>query len=160
MERELVKGLKNRLKTAVLDVLYENVPITVPTTLVDQEIKNSMQPYAERAKKMGLKIEDLNLPADMFESQAKRRVALGLLLGEIIQKNSLTVDADKVRAVIDDMAKSYEKPEEVVNWYYADKTRLNDVQQMVLEDQAVEWVLSQTTVTDQTISFADVMESN
>jgi trigger factor len=94
----------------------------------------------------------------MFENQAKRRVALGLILGEIIQKNDIKVDADKVRAVIDDMAKSYEKPEDVVNWYYADNSRLNDVQQMVLEDQAVAWVIERAKVTDQSVGFEDVMD--
>ncbi|MGZ4958185.1 MAG: trigger factor [Methylomonas sp.] len=158
MERELVQGLKNKLKNGVMDALYENIAITTPNALIDQEIQAMMQPYAERAKKMRLKLEDLQLPRDMFESQAKRRVALGLILGEIIQKNDIKIDADKVRSVIEDMAKSYEKPEDVINWYYADKKRLNDVQQMVLEDQAVEWVVSQAKITDETVGFSDVME--
>jgi len=130
----------------------------MPNGLIDQEIQALMKPYAERAKNMRLKLEDLNLPRDAFEAQAKRRVALGLILGEIIQKNDIKVDADKVRAVIDDMAKSYERPEDVVNWYYADKARLNDVQQMVLEDQAVAWIVSQAKITDVTVGFDDVME--
>ena len=158
MERELLQGLKAKLKTAVMDVLYANVPVTLPNALIDQEVQALMKPYAERAKNMRLKLEDLNLPKDVFEDQARRRVALGLILGEIIQKNNISVDADKVRAAIDDMAKSYEKPEDVVNWYYADKSRLTDVQQVVLEDQAVDWVVTQAQVTEQTISFDDVME--
>jgi trigger factor len=158
MERELVQGLKNKLKTAVMDALYEKVAIATPNALIDQEIQAMMKPYAERAKKMRLKLEDLQLPRDMFETQAKRRVALGLILGEIIQKNDIKIDADKVRSVIEDMAKSYEKPEDVINWYYADKDRLNDVQQMVLEDQAVDWVVSQSKITDETVGFSDVME--
>ncbi|PKD41595.1 trigger factor [Methylomonas sp. Kb3] len=158
MERELNQGLKNKLKNAVMDALYENIVIAMPNALVDQEIQALMKPYAERAKNMRLKLEDLNLPRDAFEAQAKRRVALGLILGEIIQKNDIKVDADKVRAVIDDMAKSYERPEDVVNWYYADKARLNDVQQMVLEDQAVAWIVSQAKITDVTVGFDDVME--
>lgn len=158
MERELTQGLKNKLKNAVMDALYENVKITLPNALIDQEIQSLMKPYTERASKAKLKLEDLNLPRDMFENQAKRRVALGLILGEIIQKNEIKIDADKVRAVIDDMAKSYEKPEDVVNWYYADNSRLNDVQQMVLEDQAVAWVIERARVTDQSVGFEDVME--
>lgn len=158
MERELTQGLKAKLKTAVLDALFENVNVSIPNALIDQEVQALRKPYAERAKKMRLKLEDLNLPSEMFEDQAKRRVALGLIMGEIIQKNELAVDADKVRAVIDDMAKSYERPEDVVNWYYADKSRLNDVQQMVLEDQAVAWIIEQAQVTDQTIGFDEVME--
>ncbi|MCQ8180445.1 trigger factor [Methylomonas sp. SURF-1] len=158
MERELAQGLKNKLKTAVMDALFEHVPVSIPNALIDQEIQALMKPYAERAKNMRLKLEDLNLPRDMFEEQAKRRVALGLILGEIIHKNELKVDADKVRAVVEDMAKSYERPEDVVNWYYADKSRLNDVQQMVLEDQAVAWIVGQAKVADVTVGFDQVME--
>lgn len=158
MERELAQGLKSKLKTAVMDALFEHVPVSIPNALIDQEIQALMKPYAERAKNMRLKLEDLNLPRDMFEEQAKRRVALGLILGEIIHKNELKVDADKVRAVVEDMAKSYERPEDVVNWYYADKSRLNDVQQMVLEDQAVAWIVGQAKVADVTVGFDQVME--
>ncbi|AEG02613.1 trigger factor [Methylomonas methanica] len=158
MERELEQGLKNKLKTAVMDALFEHVQITLPNALIDQEIQALMKPYAERAGKAKLKLEDLNLPQDMFENQAKRRVALGLILGEIIQKNDIKIDADKVRATIEDMAKSYEKPEDVINWYYADNSRLNDVQQMVLEDQAVAWVIERARVVDQSVAFEDVMD--
>ena len=158
MERELEQGLKNKLKNNVLDALFENVNITLPNTLIDQEVQALMKPYAERAGKAKLKLEDLNLPRDIFENQAKRRVALGLILGEVIQKNAIKADADKVRSVIEDMAKSYERPEDVVNWYYADNSRLNDVQQMVLEDQAVAWVVERARVTDQSVGFEDVMD--
>jgi len=158
MERELVQGLKIKFKNTVLDALYERANITVPNALIDQEIRSLMKPYAERAKAMRLKLEDLNLPSSMFEEQAKRRVALGLIVGEVIQKNQIRVDDDKVRAVIDDMSKSYEAPEDVVNWYYADKSRLSDVQQMVLEDQAVEWVVERAKVNEQNFTFDEVME--
>jgi trigger factor len=158
MARELVQGLKNKLKTAVMDALFEHVKISLPNALIDQEVQALMKPYAERAGKVGMKLKDLNLPQDMFENQARRRVALGLVLGEIIRKNEIKIDADKVRTVIEDMAKSYEKPDDVVNWYYSDDSRLNDVQQMVLEDQAVEWVIQRANVTDQSITFEDVMD--
>ena len=158
MERELEQGLKNKLKTAVMDALFEHVKITLPNALIDQEVQVLMKPYAERASKAGMKLADLNLPQDMFENQARRRVALGLVLGEIIRKNEIKIDSDKVRAVIEDMAQSYEKPEDVVNWYYSDDSRLNDVQQLVLEDQAVEWVLERAKVTDQSVAFEDVMD--
>ena len=158
MERELVQGLKNKLKTAVMDALFEHVKISLPNALIDQEVQALIKPYADRASKARMKLEDLNLPQDMFENQARRRVALGLVLGEIIRKNEIKIDADKVRSVIEDMAKSYEKPEDVVNWYYSDDSRLNDVQQMVLEDQAVEWVLERAKITDTSVGFEDVMD--
>jgi trigger factor len=98
------------------------------------------------------------LPRDVFEGQAKRRVALGLILGEIIKKNAIQLDSNKVRSTIEDMAKSYERPEDVVAWYYSDESRLSDVQQMVLEDQTIEWLVSQAKVSDETVNFSDVMD--
>ncbi len=157
MERELEQALRGKLKTAVMDALYEKIQIAVPNTLIDQEVENMMKPYLETAKRQKMKLEDLKLPRDVFEDQAKRRVALGLILGEIIHKNDIKVDGDKVRATIEDMAKSYERPEDVINWYYSDESRLNDVQQMVLEDQSIEWLVARAKVSDETINFNDVM---
>ena len=158
MERELEQALRGKLKSAVMDALYEKIPLTVPNTLVDMEIEHLMKPYIETAKRQKMKLEDLKLPRDAFEGQAKRRVALGLILSEIIQKNAIKLDDNKVRSTIEDMATSYERPEDVVNWYYSDKNRLSDVQQMVLEDQAIEWLVSQAKVSEETVNFSDVMD--
>jgi len=158
MERELALGLKGRLKNSVMDALYEKMQITVPAALIDQEIQNMMKPYEANAKKQNMKLEDLDIPRDMIEDQAKRRVALGLLLGEIIQKNEIKVDDAKVRTTIEEMASSYERPEDVIDWYYSDETRLNEVKQMVMEDQTVEWIVNQAQVTEENVSFDDVMD--
>jgi len=158
MERELEQALRGKLKSAVMDALYEKIQLTVPATLVDMEVENLMKPYIETAKRQKMKLEDLKLPRDVFEGQAKRRVALGLILGEIIQKNAIKLDSNKVRSTIEDMAKSYERPDDVINWYYSDESRLNDVQQMVLEDQAIEWLVAQAKVSDETVNFSDVMD--
>jgi trigger factor len=157
MERELEQALRGKLKNAVMDALYEKVQVTVPNTLVDEEIENMMKPYIETAKRQKMKLEDMKLPRDAFEEQARRRVALGLILGEIIHKNEIKVDSNKVRSTIEDMAKSYERPEDVVNWYYSDESRLNDVQQMVLEDQTVEWLVAKAKVSEEKVNFNDVM---
>lgn len=158
MERELERALHAELKTSVLDALNDHINLAVPKALVDQEINNMMQPYAENAKKYNLKLEDLNLPRDMFETQAKRRVALGLILGDIIEVQKIKADEDKVRSTIEDLAQSYENPQEVVEWYYADKKRLNDIRQVVLENQTVDWIISQIKITDKNVSFNEVMD--
>ena len=158
MERELVQALRSKLKTAVMDALCDKIKLTVPNTMVDVEVESLMKPYIETAKRQKMKLEDLKLPRDVFEDQAKRRVALGLILGEIIQTKSIELDANKVRSTIEEMSKSYERPEEVVAWYYSDETRLNEVQQMVLEDQVVEWLVAQAKVSDETVNFTDVMD--
>ena len=158
LTRELKQVLRGKLKNAVMDALYAKFQIAVPTALIDEEAERLMTPYIESAKRQKIKPEDMNLPRDAFEEQAKRRVALGLILGEVIQKNAVELDADKVRSTVEDLSKSYESPEDVVAWYYADEKRLHDVQQMVLEDQVVEWLVAQAKVTDETVSFSDVMD--
>ncbi|MGZ5051146.1 MAG: trigger factor [Methylobacter sp.] len=157
LESELEQALRGKLKNNVLEALYEKVQFTVPNALVDQEVESMMKPYLETAKRQKVKLEDLKLPRDMFEEQAKRRVALGLILGEIIHKNDIKLDDTKVRSTIEDMSKSYERPEDVINWYYADETRLNDVKQMVLENQTIDWIVERVKVSDETISFSDAM---
>lgn len=158
MERELVQGLNDQLKNAVMDALYEKVQITIPNALLVQEVQNIMKPYQTNAKKQNMNLEDLDLPKELFEEQAKRRVALGLILGEIIKKNEIKVDETKVRSTIEEMAKGYEKPEDVVGWYYADESRLNEIKQMVLEDQTVDWIVSQVQVSDEKVSFEEIMK--
>ena len=158
MERELAQALQNRLKNSVMDALYEKIQFTVPNVLVDQETEKLMQPYIETAKRRNIKLEEMPIERELLAEQAKRRVALGLILGEIIHKNNITLDSNKVRSTIEDMSKSYEHPEQVVNWYYADQSRLNDVQQMVLENQTIDWLVAQANVTEQTMMFSDAMD--
>lgn len=159
MERELEQALRGNLKNAVMDVVYEKIQVTVPNALIDEEVENLMKPYKENARKRKVKLEDLQLPRDMFEEQARRRVALGLILGEVIKQNGIKVDNDKVRSVVEDMSRNYERPQDVIDWYYRDEKRLSDVQQMVLEDQSVEWLTSQAKITDRPMSFNDVMQN-
>jgi len=158
MQRELAVALKNRLKNSVMDALYANVEVALPTTMVDQEVESLMKPYIENAKKQNLDINDVKPAAANFEEQAKRRVGLGLILAEVIQKNEIKAESSAVKEVIDGLAESYEKPEEVVSWYYGDEKRLAEVEQMVLEDAAVDWVLTKAKVAEETLSFSSVME--
>ncbi|MEQ1543676.1 trigger factor [Methyloglobulus sp.] len=160
MQRELTQALHGKLKNSVLEALYEKIQPPVPSVLIDEEIQTLMKPYLESAKRNKLKQADLQLPKEMFKDQAQRRVALGLILGEIIHIKEIKVDDEKVRTTIEDMAKSYEQPEAYVSWYYSDKSRLQGVQQMVLEDQTVEWLVSQAKISDETVGFSDIMDAN
>jgi len=159
MQRELDQALKSRLKNAVMDALYATVPVALPVVMIDQEVEILMKPYYENAKKRNVDINDVKPANADFEDQAKRRVALGLILAEIIQQNEIKAGDDQVRVVIDEMAASYEDPEQVVSWYYGDKKRLAEVEQLVLEDATVEWVLGKVKVTDENVAFSDVMDS-
>jgi len=158
MERELAQAVKGKLKNAVMDALYSNVAVTLPATMVDQEVESLMKPYVENAKKNNADVNEIKPANADFEDQAKRRVALGLILAEIIQKNEIEAGKDAVRAVIDGMAESYEQPEDVVEWYYGDEKRLSEIEQLVLEDATVDWVLTKAKVTEESVAFNDIME--
>jgi len=159
MQRELNQALKSKLKTSVMDALFNNVTVTLPAVMIDQEVESLMKPYYENAEKRNVDVNEIKPANADFEEQAKRRVALGLILAEIIQKNEIKAEAEAVRAVIDEMAASYEEPEQVVSWYYGDQKRLAEVEQMVLEDATVDWILDQVKVTDESVAFSDVMDS-
>lgn len=159
MERELANKLKANLKNAALTAVYEKVELTVPNALIDEEVEELLKPYKEMAKKNKVDLSTLQLPREPFEIEAKKRIALGLIIGEIIHKNELKVDEDKVRARIEDMAKSYENPAQVVEWYYKDENRLKDVRQMTMEEQVTELLLSKATVTTENVDFNTVMNA-
>lgn len=158
MARELEQALEAQYKQAVLASVYNTLQIPVPTALINQEIDSLAKPYLESAKKQKLKMEEFKLPRDIFEETAKTRVALSLILRKIIETQNIELDDSKVRTVVERMAQSFERPDEVVDYYYADEKRLNDIKQMVIEDQTVEWLASRAKITDQTMSFSEVMD--
>lgn len=155
MERELEQRLNNLVKQHVMDKLLEINDITIPQALVQQE----SQALAQQMR------ENMQLPADksgsispaMFEEQAKKRVTLGLLLAELVQRHNLKVDADALRRKVEQMAAGYDQPEEVVKWFYADQRRLGEVESLALEERVVEWVLGQVQVTEKQQGFNELM---
>jgi trigger factor len=159
MERELANKLKANLKNSVLTAVYEKVELTLPNALIDEEVEELLKPYKEMAKKNKVDLSALQLPREPFEIEAKKRIALGLIIGEIIHQNELKVDEDKVRTRIEDMAKSYENPAQVLEWYYKDESRLKDVRQMTMEEQVTELLLSKATVTTENVDFNTVMNA-
>ncbi|MEY3881053.1 MAG: hypothetical protein RIQ94_1849 [Pseudomonadota bacterium] len=157
LESELEQALLGKLKNAVMNALYEKIQTAVPNTLVDQEVESMMAPYIETAKRREMNLDELKLPRDLFEEPARRRVALGLILSEVVSQNNIKLDDDKVRSTVEVMAKNYEDPEAVVTWHYEDDKRLDKVRQLVLENQAIDWLVAQAKVSDETISFSDAM---
>jgi trigger factor len=159
MGRELTNKLKANLKNSTLTALYEKINLTVPNALIDEEVEELLKPYKEMAKKNKVDFSAMQLPREPFEVEAKKRIALGLIVGEIIHQNELKVDEDKVRARVEDMAKSYEKPEQVIEWYYKDENRLKDVRQMTMEEQVTDWLLEKATLTTENVDFQSVMNA-
>jgi len=160
MERELKKAVEGKLKASVMDKLVEHHQVELPKALIDSEIEalreQMMQQFGGMQQNKSLDLKSL-LPDEMFTEQAERRVSLGLIVGEVVKKNEIKVDADKVRAYIDETAASYDKPQEVVDYYYQNQQMLSGVESIVLEDMVVDTVLEQAKVTDTTVDYDEAI---
>jgi trigger factor len=155
MTRELSQRIQARIKSQAMDLILEQNKIDIPNALVEEEIEALRKQARER---MGQGAGNFELPREMFEEQAKRRVNLGLVIGEIIKQNEIQVDNDRVRQTIEEYAASYEQPDEVVKYYYGNQQQLAAVQNIVLEDQVVDWVMEQVDVVDDKTTFAALTE--
>ncbi len=159
MQRELERGIKSRMKNEVMAALSNNIQIELPKALIDQEIQNMKAPLLQNAQQQNLDTADLDLPNDLFEDQAKRRVTIGLVLAEVIKQNNIQVDEEKVRATLIELASSYENADEVIRMYTSDENRIDELKRVVIEEQAVEWVVGQSKVTEKEVSFDDIMSA-
>ncbi|MCU7881904.1 MAG: trigger factor [Candidatus Thiodiazotropha sp. (ex Lucinoma aequizonata)] len=157
MERELDQRIKSKIKSQAMDLIYQLNQIDLPNALIEEEIEALRKQTREQIRQVAGSFE---LPHEMFEEQAKRRVTLGLVIGEIIKQNDIQVDNDRVRKTIEEFAASYEQPEEVVKHYYGNQQQLASVQNVVLEDQIVDWVMDQATVSDEQTTFAALTEQS
>ena len=158
MEREMLRALNSKSKDSVMgELLRRNEGLSLPTILVNEELKSLIGSYLEEAKRRQQPFDE-SAAKGHFEPLARRRVALGLLLNRIIELNQLSVDAARVRAAIDDLSLSYENPSEVVTWYYSNREQLSQVQNMVIEDQVVDLIFAKAKVTEQQIGFKDLMQ--
>jgi trigger factor len=160
MERELATAVKNKVKQQVMDAIIEaHQGQEVPKALIDQEIGKLRQQMFQQFGGAGgqdLDLESL-LPAEMFQDQAERRVKLGLILSELVAKAELTADPDKVRAAIEEIASTYQEPEQVVQWYYSNQEQLSGIESMVLEDQVVDNILDNAKLTEEACSYQDAL---
>ena len=158
LKREVKSRLKSRVKNQVMDALLKTNPIEVPKALVeieiDQLIDNARQDMEQRS---GKKMKDFPMQREWFADQAKRRVSLGLVLSEIVKVNELHAKPEQIKSVVEEAAQSYEHPEEVVRWYYAQPQRLAEIEGVVIEDNVVEWALSSAKVLDKAVAFDELM---
>lgn len=157
MERELSQTLKTQLKESVIAKLVEKNEIDLPAALVDQEVNALREQAKQRFSQQGGGANLPDLPAELFKDNATRRVTIGLLLGEIIKQNDLKVDQQKVDSLIETMASAYEDPQEVIDYYKNNQELMQQMQNVALEEQAIEWVVSQAKVTEVSKPFDEVM---
>lgn len=160
MERELKNTLKNQTKQKVMDAVIEVADVELPKALVDAEIHQMQQHFMKQLGGKG----DIQALAeksnDLFEAQAVRRVKLGLVIGEFIKQKEIKSDAEKVKEHIAGLAAAYEKPQDVIKWYYSDKNNLSEIEALILEDQVVDKILEQATVNEKKVLFKDVMQKS
>ncbi len=159
VEREVAKRIKARTKSQALQALHDSTPVELPRSLIEMETQNMVQQARADLEARGMKVEQLPFEPSAFEPGAKRRVALGLIIGELARTEGLQPKPDQIRKLIEEQAQSYESPAEVVKWFYMQPERLNEMEGLALEDNIVNWVLSKAKVVDKAIPFDELMGS-
>ncbi|PID49513.1 MAG: trigger factor [Proteobacteria bacterium] len=155
MERELSNALKNQIKQQVMDGLAQLHEIELPKALVKDEIRLIRNEFSQNARSSGD-----NLPENLFQPQAERRVKLGLIVGELIRQKDLKHDQARVDAMLDSLAASYEDPAALIEYYRSDRQAMQTVEAAVMEEMVVDWVMEQAKVTEEQGDFDSVMNRN
>jgi len=157
MQRELRSSIKAKLKAQVFDGLLAQNALEVPKALVAEEAKRlTLQAFQEATGNYELKAD--NLPQGMFQDEAQRRVALGLILREAVKQLELKPDEERLKALVEEMAAAYQQPEQVVRWYYQNEAQLNELRSVVLEEQLVDAVLEKAKVSERTVSYEEAIK--
>ena len=158
LKREVSKRLQAKVKDQVMEALLKTNPIDVPNALLEMEIQRLMQSARQDMEQRGgAKMKDFPMQREWFVDQAKRRVSLGLILSEIVKVNKLQAQSDQIKKIVEESAQSYEHPEEVIRWYYAQPQRLQEVEGVAIEDNVVAWALSASKVVEKPIAFDELM---
>jgi trigger factor len=153
MERELADVIRNRVRTQVLDALYAENPIDIPRALVEEQVQ---QLQVDAARRMGVREASKLPPRAPFEAPARKRVALGLLMGQIVKTESIPVDRQRVQARIEELAASYPNPEEARRAYQHNAEAMRQIESVVLEDQVIDWIVARAKVTDAPMTFQEI----
>jgi len=157
IESEVTKRVKSQVKEQVMDALYQAAAFEVPRSLLEQEIQRMQQQAVEDLKQRGMTQQEITLPPQLFTDRAGRRIKVGLAVAELVKRNNLQAKPEQVRKLIEEHAQSFEQPEQLVRWYYADPSRLAEVEALVMEDNVVEWALGEMGVVDEKMAFDDLM---
>ena len=161
LEREMRMRVLARNKSAVMDALIAQSTLDLPKALVDNEVERLMASAREDLKNRGIKdAENASLPQELFQAQAERRVRLGLVVAELVRAHNLQAKPEQLQSHIEEMSQSYEKPAEVMRWYLSDRSRMAEVEAMVVEKNVTDFVLSKARVTLKQLGFDDLMAAN
>ena len=157
LKREVKKRIEGKIKDQVMEALIKANPIAIPGALVEMEVQRLMQAARQDMEQRGMKGADFPIQPEWFVDQAKRRVTLGLILAEVVKAEELQATPEQVRALVEENAQSYEHPEEVIRWYYAQPQRLAEVEGLVIENNVVAWALNKSKVSDKAAAFDELM---
>ncbi len=158
LEREVKFRLQSRNKQAVMDALVAAAELDLPQVVVQSEVQRLLQAARADLKQRGIPDADkADIPQDIFLPQAERRVRLGLVVAELVKANNLEATPEQLKAHVDELAASYEKPEEVVRWYFGNRQRLADVEAVVVENNVTEFVLNRAKVNEKQVSFEELL---
>jgi trigger factor len=161
LEREVKFRLLARNKQAVMDALVSVAELDLPNISVQSEINRLLEGARADLKQRGIKDADkAPIPDDVFRPQAERRVRLGLVVAELVRSNELQAKTEQIKAHIEELAASYEKPADVMRWYYSDNNRLAEVEAIVIENNVTDFVLAKATISEKTVSFDELMAQN
>lgn len=159
LEQEVEKRIKARVKESVFNTLVEQAELDAPKAVIGSEINRLMQMTAQNLQQRGMDPKAIQLEPGMFEQQAKRNATLRMILAEVVNANNLQATPEQIRAMVETFAQSYEKPADLVNWYYADVKRLDEPAALATEENVVNWVLNQVKVSNKKIKFDELMAS-
>jgi len=154
MRRELADNLRSRVRQQLFDGLLAANTIELPAVLVDAQVRDLQ---TEAGRQRGAREVSQLPPAEQFQESARRRVALGLLLGEVIKSSGVTVDRSRVQSKIQEMAMQYPDPVQALKLYRENQDAQRQLENLVLEEQVVEWLLERAKVTEQPMSFKEIM---
>jgi len=158
LEREVKFRLQARNKQAVMDALMSKAELDLPRSIVQSELERMIESARADLKQRGIKDADkAPIPEEMFRPQAERRVRLGLVVAELVRTQNLQAKPEQIKTHIEELAASYEKPADVMRWYYSDNQRLAEVEGVVIENNVTEYVLAQAKVVDKDVSFDELM---
>ena len=160
VERETNKRIEARVKAQVLQALLDSTPLELPKSLVQMEAQQLVERAAADLQARGMKPGQIPLDPAAFEATARRRVALGLIIGELARSENLQPKPAEVRAIVEQEAQTYESPAEVVKWFYMQPQRLAEMEGVALEANVVKWVQSKAKVEEKPVAFDDLMGSN
>ncbi|MBK6294070.1 MAG: trigger factor, partial [Rhodoferax sp.] len=158
LEREVKFRLQSRNKQAAMDALVAKAELELPKSSVQAELARLIEGARADLKQRGMKDADkATIPEDIFLPQAERRVRLGLVVAELVRANDLRAKPEQLKAHVEELAASYEKPAEVVRWYFGDRDRMAEVEAIVIENNVTDFVLSKAKIIEKTASFDELM---